>query len=80
MALIRAFQSGVKNFCEDQNQSERDDLSTYRGIPSITFFNRETRKCVVFDRETKLFITTYIISERNFPRFLETHELGKISD
>ena len=55
--LIRAYQNAIKNFCEDPNQSVRNDKSTFRGEPSITFFNQETRQVVIFDRETKIFIT-----------------------
>lgn len=40
--LIRAYQNAIKNFCEDRNQSDRNDESTFRGEPSITFFNKET--------------------------------------
>jgi len=75
--LIRVYQNAIKNFCEDQNQSKRDDLSTFRGDQSITFFNKKTLHCVIFDRETKIFVTTYILEERNLSRYLETHEIGE---
>jgi len=55
--LIRDYQNAMKNFCEDRNRSDRNDTSTFEGKPSITFFNKETRQAVIFDRETKIFIT-----------------------
>ena len=75
--LIRAYQNAIKNFCEDQNQSDRNDKSTFRGEPSITFFNQETRQVVIFDRETKIFITAYKISPDQLIRYLKTGEIGE---
>lgn len=43
MDLVRTFQNALKNFCEDRNQSNRNDESTFRGEPSITFCNEKTR-------------------------------------
>jgi hypothetical protein len=42
--LTRAYQNAIKNFCEDRNQSDRNDESTFRGEPSITFFNKKTNQ------------------------------------
>ena len=68
--LIRAYQNAMKNFCEDRNQSDRNDKSTFRGEPSITFFNEETRQAVIFDRETKIFITAYKLAERSVDKVI----------
>ena len=75
--LTRAYQNAIKNFCEDRNQSNRNDKSTFRGEPSITFFNQETRQVVIFDRETKIFITAYKLSLDQRDRYLKTDEIGE---
>ena len=75
--MIRAYQNAIKNFCEDRNKSDRNDKSTFRGEPSITFFNQETRQVVIFDRETKIFITAYKISPDQLIRYLRTDEIGE---
>mgnify|MGYP006971445319 CR=1 FL=1 len=46
--LIRAYQNAIKNFCEDRTQSNRNDKSTFRGEPFITFFNKETKQGAIF--------------------------------
>jgi len=74
--LIRAYQNPIKNFCEDRNQSDRNDKSIFRGEPSITFFNEETRQVVIFDRETKIFITAYKLAERSVDEYLTTGNIG----
>ena len=74
--FIRAYQNAIKNFCEDRNQSTRNDNSTFRGTPSITFFNEETRQLVIFDRETKIFITAYKLASRNVADYLKTGRIG----
>jgi len=74
--LIRAYQNAIKNFCEDRNQSDRNDESTFRGEPSITFFNEETRQVVIFNRETKIFITAYKLAERSVGGYLTTGNIG----
>ena len=62
--LIRAYQNAIKNFCEDRNQSNRNDESTFRGEPSVIFFNEKTRQVVIFDQKTNLFVTAYKLAER----------------
>ena len=47
--LIRASQNAIKNFCENQNQSDRNDKSIFQAKPSIMFFNQETRQVIIFD-------------------------------
>ena len=74
--LIRAYQNAIKNFCEDPNQSVRNDRSTFRGEPSITFFNQETRQVVIFDQETKIFITAYKLAEKGVDEYLTTGNIG----
>ena len=74
--LIRAYQNAIKNFCEDRNQSDRNDESTFRWEPSITFFNKETRQAVIFDRETKIFITAYKIAERSVNEYITNGSIG----
>ena len=74
--FTRAYQNAIKNFCEDKNQSDRNDKSTFRGKPSITFFNQETRQVVIFDRETKIFITAYKLAERSVDDYLTTGSIG----
>jgi len=74
--LIRAYQNAIKNFCEDQNQSDRNDKSIFRGESSITFINEETRQVVIFDRETKIFITAYKLAERSVDEYLTTGNIG----
>jgi Colicin D len=75
--LIRAYQNAIKNFCENRNQSVRNDESTFRGEPSITFFNQETRQVVIFDKETKIFITAYKLAERSVNKYLTTGIIGR---
>ena len=53
--LIRAYQNALKKFCEDRTQSDRNDKSTFKGEPSITFVNKKSRQVVIFDRENKDF-------------------------
>ena len=74
--LIRAYQNAIKNFCEDRNQSDRNDESTFRGELSITFFNKETRQVVIFNRETKIFITAYKIAERRANEYITNGNIG----
>lgn len=74
--LIRAYQNAIKNFCEDPNQSVRNDKSTFRAESSITFFNQETRQVVIFDQETKIFITAYKLAERSVDEYLTTGNIG----
>lgn len=75
--LIRAYQNAIKNFCEDRNQSDRNDESIFRGEPCITFCNEKTRQVVIFDRETKIFITACKISPDQLIRYLKTSEIGE---
>ena len=75
--LIRAYQNAIKHFCEDRNQSDRNDKSTFRGEPSIMFFNQETRQVVIFDRETKIFITAYKISPEQLVRYFKSDDIGE---
>jgi len=74
--LIRAYQNAIKNFCEDPNQSVRNDKSTFRGEPSIQFFNKEIRQVVIFGQETKIFIIAYKLSESSVDEYLKTGNLG----
>ena len=74
--LIRAYQNAVKNFCEDRTQSVRNDKSIFVGKPSITFFNKKTRQVVIFNRETKIFITAYKLAERSVEEYLATGIIG----
>lgn len=68
--LIRIYQNAIKKFCEDRTQSSRNNVSTFRGQPFVTFFNKETRLAVIFDRQTKIFITAYNLAERNVDEYL----------
>ena len=74
--LIRAYQNAIKNFCEDPNQSVRNDKSTFRGEPSITFFNQETRQVVIFNQEKKIFITAYKLAKRSVNEYLTSGNIG----
>lgn len=74
--LTRAYQNTIKNFCEDRTQSYRDDKSTFKGKPSITFVNEKTRQVVVFDRETKIFITAYKLSEDQITTYQKNRTIG----
>jgi len=74
--FIRAYQNAIKNFCEDRNQSDKNDGSTFQGEPSISFFNEKTRQVVIFDRETKIFITAYKLAERSVDEYLTTGNIG----
>ena len=76
--FIRAYQNAIKNFCEDPNQSVRNDRSTFRGDLSITFFNKETRQVVIFTRETKIFITAYKLTENSAEEYLRTGDIGDV--
>jgi hypothetical protein len=71
--LIRAYQNAIKNFCEDRNQSDRNDESTFRA-----FFNKETRQVVIFDRETKIFITGYKLAELQARQYEKTQNIGRL--
>lgn len=53
--FIRAYQIAIKKFCEDTNQSARNDKSTFQGEPSITFFNEKIRQVEVFNISFFLF-------------------------
>ena len=75
--LIRAYQNAIKTFCEDRNLSVRNDQSTFRGKPAITFFNQKTRQIVIFDRETKTFITAYKLAERMVNDSIIDGKIGK---
>ena len=75
--LIRAYQNAIKNFCENRNQSDRNDKSTFRGEPSIIFFNQETRQVVIFDQETKIFRTAYKLAERSVNEYLANGNIGE---
>ena len=74
--FIRAYQNAIKSFCEDRTRSVRNDKSTFRGQPSITFFNEQTRQVVIFDQETKIFITAYKLAERSVESYIENGEIG----
>lgn len=74
--LVRAYQNAIKNFCEDRNQSDRNDESIFRGEPSITFFNEETQQIVIFKREPKIFITAYKLADRSVKRYLTKGIIG----
>jgi hypothetical protein len=39
-------------------------------------FNQETRQVVIFDRETKIFITAYKLAERSVDKYLTTGNIG----
>lgn len=73
---IRAYQNAIKNFCENPNQSTRNDKSIFRGEPVITFYNEETRQIVIFNKETKIFITGYKLAERSVNEYLKTGNIG----
>jgi hypothetical protein len=74
--LIRAYQNAIKKFCEDRNQSARNDESTFRGEPSITFYNAKTRQAVIYNRETNIFITAYKLAERSVDEYLAIGNIG----
>jgi len=74
--FTRAFQNVIKNFCEDPSQSVRNDESTFRGEPSITFCNQETRQVVIFKRETKMFISAYKLTENSLANYIKTGSIG----
>ena len=65
----------ILNFLILRSQSTRNNNTTFRGQPTITFLNKETRQVAIFDRETKLFITAYKISKRNIHE-LTTGNIG----
>jgi len=75
--LTRAYQNVIKNFCEDRSRSDKNDESTFQGEPSITFFNEKTRQVVIFDRETKIFITAYKISPNQVIDYLKIGNIGE---
>ena len=77
MDLIRAYQNAIKTFCEDRNLSVRNDQSTFKGKPSITFFNQTTQQVVIFDRETKIFLTAYKLAERSVDEYLTSGNIGE---
>ena len=75
--FIRPYQNAIKNFCENRNLSERNDESTFRGNPCVTFFNQETRLIVVFDKETHFFITAYKLAPRSVDSYLTNGLIGE---
>ena len=76
LELIRAYQNAIKEFCENRNLSSRNDESTFKGKPSITFFNEMTRQVAIFDRETKTFITAHKINEVQYQRYETSGNIG----
>lgn len=74
--MIRAYQSAIKNFCENPNQSVRNNKSNFYEEPSITFFNQGTRQIVIFKQETKIFITAYKLSDRHINKCLKSGGIG----
>jgi hypothetical protein len=78
--LIRAYQNAIKKFCEDRNQSARNDESTFKEKPSITFYNAKTRQAVIYNRETNIFITAYKLAERSVDKYLTTGYIGSGSN
>lgn len=71
--FIRAYQNAIKNFCEDRNKSVRNDESSFQGKPCIAFFNKETQQIVIFDKETKIFITAYKLADRSVNQIGRAH-------
>ena len=74
--FVRAYQNAIKNFCENRNLSSKNNNSTFRGKPCVTFFNQDTRIIVVFDKETHLFITAYKLAERSVKEYLTNSSIG----
>jgi hypothetical protein len=74
--LIRAYQSAIKEFCENRTQSQRNNQSTFRGENSLTFFNEKIRQVAIFNRETKVFITAYKLAELSVDKYLTTGNIG----
>ena len=75
--FVRAYQNAIKNFCENRNLSSKNNNSTFRGKPCVTFFNQDTRIIVVFDKETHLFITAYKLAERSVEEYLTNSSIGE---
>ena len=80
LKLIGAFQNSIKDFCEDSTRSKQNNLSIFRGRPSITFYNGNTRQVVVFERDTKVFITAYKLTEKADVIYVDSGVIGSELD
>ena len=80
LKLIGAFQNSIKDFCEDSTRSKQNNLSIFRGRPSITFYNGNTRQVVVFEPDTKVFITAYKLTEDAYERYVDSGVIGSELD
>ena len=74
---IKAIQSAFKSFCEDREQSNRNDKTTFRDSPSITFFSSSTRQVVIFKRDMSDLITGYKLHPRNADKYENTYHIGE---
>lgn len=75
--LIKAYQYSIKSFCEDPNSSVKNDQSTFQGEPSITFFDKKTKKVVIFNRKENTFISAYKINKHQAEEYEKSHSIGK---
>jgi len=75
--FVRVYQNSIKNFCENRSLSSRNDESTFRGKPCVTFFDKKTRLIVVFDKETNFFVTAYKLAERSVDEYLTNGNIGE---
>ncbi|WP_297691725.1 hypothetical protein, partial [uncultured Eudoraea sp.] len=74
---IQAIQGALKSFCEDST-SLKNKKSTFRGSPSITYFNEITNQAVIFQRDRDDLITGYKLHPRNVDKYKETANIGEL--
>ena len=73
---IQAIQGALKSFCEDVSKSIKNEVSTFRGEPSITYFNERTRQTVIFQRDGTDLKTGYKMSRNRIDDYLRTGNIG----
>jgi hypothetical protein len=77
--LIRAYQNAIKIFVKIEINLIEMMKALFEGNLRLRFsikFNQETRQVVIFDRETKIFLTAYKLAERSVDKYLTTGNIG----
>ena len=77
-AHIQASQTAIKNFCEDNSRSVKNEKSTFYGSASITFANENTRQIVVFEPDGSDLKSGYKLAQRHADAYEETGNIGEV--
>jgi hypothetical protein len=75
---IQAIQGAVKSFCEDASKSIKNEGSTFRVEPSITYSNENPRQVVIFKPDDGDLIINYKIRENRIEDYKLTANIGEI--